>query len=194
MSTLAPSFGHSPRPSSQDRRAAIRLHESAHSIAALAVGFTDVFVTMDTDTRDYSEYNGPAAHMTAPKAWSRERRSVCELTTCYAGQMAETMQYGRSVLGGASQDARDAQKALAALPAERRARVEDEVITRTREILENRWADVEFLAELLEQHPILGVEYVDGELVVSIVRDTPTPGERAAARQGRLQNLALANQ
>jgi hypothetical protein len=40
---------------------------------------------------------------------------------------------------------------------------------------------------MLQEHPLVGVEYVDGELVANIVREVPMPSERVAARQQRVQ-------
>ena len=187
--TTTPGFGHRSQPKGRERAEAVAYHEAAHAIAACALGFRDVWVSVDSNTENYSEgrYRAPACHYEAPKSWSTEKRCIRDVVTTYSGHMAEMIQYGHSVVNGASQDAADAQAMLARLPEKRRAEVSDQAISRARQLLERRWADVEWLAEMLQQHPILGVEYVNDEPVVSLARDEPVPAERTERNRQRLQ-------
>jgi hypothetical protein len=139
-------------------------------------------------TAEYTEcrYVGPATYYTPAPGWSAEACSLRGIAVLFAGGWAETLRYG-SVLGGCDGDAQEARALLAELPERRRAEVEDQTIPRVRHGLEQRWADVEWLAGMLEKHPIVDVEYIDGELVVSFVRDEPVPAERIERNQQRLQ-------
>ncbi len=70
---------------------------------------------------------------------------------------------------------------LAKLPEARRGEVEDQAITSTRRALERHWGTVEWLAEQLRHHSILGFEMVDGYPVIHVAQDEPMPAERRAA-------------
>ena len=164
------------------------LHEAAHAVAAAALGFEDIWITVDPGTESYTEgrSHAPACNYTAPKSWSTETRAVRDVCVSYAGHMGEVL-HGGPVLNGAGQDARAAEAMLENLPARRRAEVSDQCVTRTREILEARWSDVEWVAEMLEQHSMIAVEYEDGEVLVTLARLEPMPADHRAATQRRVQ-------
>ena len=122
----------------------------------------DVFVNVDADTRQYSGLQRSRGTHDRAQRWSSgEAQRVRDLTTSYAGEMAETLQYGRSVLNGSAQDGRDAQTALAAAarapPCSGRGSGDHPNAARY-------WNSAGRMSNgspsMLERHPIVGVEYV----------------------------------
>ena len=159
-----------------ERKEGIRYHESAHAVAALALGFEDVWVDLSED----SENPDPITKFIGRKAWRPREERERALAVTFAGTFGEVLHFGRSVIGGGLEnDGESADELLRRFPERERGQVADIARSSAREKLEARWPDVEYLARALTFSPVAWVEYVDDLLIVSLPRVQRMPSERA---------------